>query len=139
MQDSDAVRVNAAHAEETIVPVIEEELTVTKRQVRTGGFRVHKIVKEHEEVVDVPLLREHVDIRRVTIGRDVDGPLPIRQEGETTIIPVVEEIIVIEKRMRLKEEIHITRRTTTEHTKEKVVLQREEAIIERLNAQDLDP
>ncbi len=124
-----------AQTEETMVPVIAEELIVTKRQVPTGGIRVHKIVREHEEVVAMPLLKDHVDIRRVVINRDVDGPIPIRHEGETMIVPVVEEVIVVEKRMRLKEELHITRRTTEEHSEQTVTLQREEAVIERLDAE----
>lgn len=115
------------------MPVIAEELMIEKRRVPTGGIRVHKLVQEHEETVAMLLAREHVDIRRVTIGRDVDSPMPIRYEGETTIIPVVEEVIVVQKRLRLKEEFHITRLRTEEHTTEKVILQREEAIVERLD------
>jgi uncharacterized protein (TIGR02271 family) len=125
----------AAHIEETVVPVIAEELIVGKRAVPTGGIRVNKVVREHEEVVAMPLIKDHVDIRRVVVNRDVDGPMPVRHEGETTIIPIVEEVIVVEKRMRLKEELHITRRTTEEHAEQRVTLQREEAVIERFDAE----
>lgn len=125
----------AAQTEETVIPVIAEELIVRKRQVPTGGIRVHKIVHEHDEVVAVPLLKDRVDIRRVVINRDVDGPIPIRHDGETTIVPVVEEVLVIEKRLRLKEELHITRHTTEELSEERVTLQHEEAVIERLDPQ----
>ena len=125
----------AAHIEEIRVPVIAEELVVEKHKVPTGGVRVHKIVQQHDEVIAMPLLKEHVDIRRVIVDRDVPGPMPIRYEGDVTIIPVVEEVIVVEKRMRLKEEFHITRRRTEEHTEQTVTLQRETAVVERLDAQ----
>lgn len=132
MQDTKTIPVT--QAEEIVIPVIAEELIVDKREVATGGVRVHKFVQEHEEVVSMPLLQEHVDVRRVIIGRDVDGPMPIRYEGQTTIIPLVEEVFVVEKRMRLKEEIHITRTMREETTQHRVVLQREEAKVERLDA-----
>lgn len=128
------ISARSAPEEETVIPVVAEELVVDKRQVTKGGVRVHKLVHEHEEVVDMPLIRDHVDIRRVLVGRDVDGPMPIRREGETIIIPVVEEVLVVEKRLRLKEELHLTRKTTREHFEEKVTLQREEAIVERVDA-----
>lgn len=125
----------SASSEETVIPVIAEELLVDKRQVPTGGIRVHKLVREHEELVDLSLAKDQVDIRRVVVGRDVDGPLPVRREGETIIIPVVEEVLVVEKRLRLKEELHITRKTTKEPFQEKVTLRHEEAVIERVDAE----
>ncbi|MGI8746235.1 MAG: DUF2382 domain-containing protein [Bryobacteraceae bacterium] len=133
MQDSKATKF--MDPEEVVVPVVAEDLVIEKRQVATGGFRVHKLVQEHDEIIAMPLLKEHVDIRRVIVDRDVDGPMPIRQKGDVTIIPVVEEVIVVEKRMRLKEEFHITRRTTQEHAEQTVTLQRETAVVERLDAE----
>lgn len=126
---------STANSDETVIPVIAEHLIVEKRKVPTGGVRVHKIVHEHQEVVSMPLSRDHVDIRRVLIGRDVEAPLPVRTEGDTTIIPVVEEVLVVEKRLRLTEEFHITRRRTEEHNEQKITLQREEAVVERLDAE----
>jgi len=125
---------HVAAGRDAVVPVIAEELDVDKRQVRTGGVRVHKLIHAHDEVVSMPLTRDHVDVRRVVIGRDVDAPLPIRREGDTLIVPVVEEVLIVEKRWRLKEELHVTRRTITEQHEETVTLQREEAVIQRLDA-----
>lgn len=121
--------------QETIVPVLAEELVVDKRAVPTGGVRVHKQIQQHDELVDMPLIKEHVDIQRVVINREVEAPLPVRYEGDTTIIPLVEEVLVVEKRLRLKEEIRITRHRTEERYQERVVLQREQAEIERVDAQ----
>jgi uncharacterized protein (TIGR02271 family) len=119
--------------EEAVVPVLAEELVVGKQPYVTGGVRVHRRVHEHEEIVSMPLLKEHVDVRRVVVDREVDGPLPVRQEGDTTVVPIVEEVLVYSKRYVLKEEIHITRTVVQEQHEEKVVLHRQEAEVERLD------
>jgi hypothetical protein len=49
-------------------------------------------------------------IERVAVGRVLDGPVTQRQEGDTLILPVIEEVLVCEKRMVLKEEVRITRK-----------------------------
>jgi len=115
-----------------VVPVIAEELQVQKRQIETGGVRVRKVVHEREQVVDVPLESEELRVERVPIGRFVDGPLDVRTEGDTTIIPVVEEVAVVERRWRLKEELHVTRSRRTRSEPLPVTLRHEEAVIERL-------
>ena len=38
------------------------------------------------------------------IGRPVDAVPPVREEGDTTVMSVVEEIVVVEHRLILKEE-----------------------------------
>jgi len=126
---------NSKGVEETVIPVVTEELQVDKERVPTGGIRVQKLVREHEELVDMMLAKDEVDIRRVVIGRDVDGPIPVRREGETIVIPVVEEVLVVEKRFRLKEELHINRRTHKEPHRETVTLKSEEAVVERVDAE----
>lgn len=117
-----------------VVPVIVEELEVGKRKVETGRVRITKNVREREEVVDEPLLREEVDIQRVIIHKLVDGPIPIRSEGDTTIIPVLEEVLVVEKRLMLKEELHIIKRQFETHDPQRVTLRGEEVTVERINA-----
>lgn len=115
------------------VPVVQEELRVGVRTVDTGGVRIHKTVHEHPHQIDQALLRDAVDVKRVVIDKIValsDAPQS-RQEGATLIIPVVEEVLVVEKRLRIKEEIHITRNQRTEQHSETVVLRSEEVTVER--------
>jgi uncharacterized protein (TIGR02271 family) len=119
--------------QQTVVPVVEEQLVIDKRQVDTGRVRVHKKIDKRQETVDLPLTRERVDVRRVVIDREVNDFLPIRREGDTTIIPVVEELLVVEKKLRLKEEIHIIRRREEERHIEEVTLEAERAEIERID------
>lgn len=57
-----------------------------------------------------PLFRENCDIKRVPMKRLLDKPAEPRQEGDTLIVPLMEEVLVLEKRLLLREELHITRR-----------------------------
>jgi uncharacterized protein (TIGR02271 family) len=116
-----------------VVPVVEEALTVHATPVETGRVRIRKIVHEHEEIVDPPLWRDEVVIERVPINRIVEGPISTRSEGETLIIPLLEEVLVVEKRLLLKEEVHITTRRAETHLPQRVTLRREEAAVERIN------
>jgi uncharacterized protein (TIGR02271 family) len=96
----------------TVFPVIEEELVVGKKTVKTGAVRVHKRVQERTEHVEMSLLRETVEVRCVVVNQVITTAPQIRTEGDITIIPVVEEEIVVTKRLVLKEELHLTRRRT---------------------------
>ncbi len=98
-----------------VIPVVEERAVILKRKKLTGGLRVRTIVRESEEVIDEPLTTDNVEVERVSVGRWVEAPVPVRQEGETTIITLLEEVVVVEKRLRATEEVRITRRRTTRH------------------------
>jgi uncharacterized protein (TIGR02271 family) len=116
------------------VPVVEEELVADTRQVKTGSVRVQKHVTRQVRQIDTPLLRETVEVRRVEVNRVVDSPPPVRREGETIIVPVVEEELIVTKRLVLKEEIHLVKRRTRDKTTQEVELNRETAEIQRLDA-----
>jgi uncharacterized protein (TIGR02271 family) len=113
------------------IPLAEEKLRVDKRVRETGRVRLTKHVDVREEVVDEPLFREKVEVERVPVDRYVDEPVPTRTEGETTIIPVMEEVLVVEKRLRLKEELHVTRRRTEHRDPQRVTLRSERVEVER--------
>jgi uncharacterized protein (TIGR02271 family) len=92
------------------VPVVAEKIRVEKRSVETGKVVVLVEPAMEEQLVDVPLTEETVDVRRVPVNRFIDGPVPVREEGDVTVVPVYEEVLVVEKRLMLKEEVHIHRR-----------------------------
>jgi uncharacterized protein (TIGR02271 family) len=124
--------------EPVIVPLVEEQFHVDKRVVETGVVRVHTQVNEREEVIDEPLLEEHIDVERVPVNRPIDGPVSVRQEGDTTIVPVVREVLVVQKQLVLVEEIRLTRRVTEARRPQRVTLRGEEAHIERLSRDEAD-
>jgi uncharacterized protein (TIGR02271 family) len=114
-----------------VVPVVEEELRVGKRVVETGRVRVSKHVSEREELVDEPLVREEYDVERVPVNVYVDEPVGPRQEGDTLVVPVLEEVLVVEKRLLVREELRITRRQTEGRETRSVTLLSEEISVER--------
>jgi uncharacterized protein (TIGR02271 family) len=130
--------VSAQHADDPLVlPVIAEHVVVEKQTQITGRVRISKSVQEREEVVDQPLLRQTVQVERVPINRVVDGAIPVRYEGDTTIISVLEEVLVVEKRLMLKEELHITQRQEQIHQPQRMVLRSEDITVERTTPNDL--
>lgn len=118
------------------VPVIDEELEIDRAVVeKDQGVRVRKTVSEREEVVDEPLILDEVVIERVAINELVTGAtLPTtRREGETLIVPVLEQVLVIEKRTMLKEEVRIERRRREVRKPRKVALRREHVSADRFD------
>jgi uncharacterized protein (TIGR02271 family) len=116
--------------EEKVVPVIEETAVAYKERVVTDRVRLHKRVQATREVLDIPVQTESLEVERVPVGRWIEAPAGIRQEGDTTIYPVVEEVLVVEKRLRLVEEVRVTRRRATRQVREEVSLRREEILVE---------
>ena len=117
---------------DTMVPLFVEELSIDRRSAEVGRVRVHVHTTERDALVDELLGSERVEIERVAIGRVVDAAPPIREEGDTTVIPVMEEVIVTERRLVLKEEIRLRRvRTTTSH-RETHTVREQRAEIERV-------
>jgi uncharacterized protein (TIGR02271 family) len=115
-----------------VVPIVAEQLEVQKRMVEAGGVRIRKTVSEREEIVDEPLVREEVQVRRVPVNKVVDGPVPVRHVGDTMIVSLLEEVLVVEKRLMLKEELHITKEQVESYRPQRVRLRTEEAVIERV-------
>ena len=108
------------------VPIVSEQIVVDKRLREAGKVVVHVEPREREEVIHLPLEEEQIDVQRVPVNRFVDGPVAVREEGDVTIVPVLEEVLVVEKRLMVREEVRITRRkVTTRHT-QRVTLRSEE-------------
>lgn len=118
-------------ADEEVVPVVEETAVVHKERVVTETVRLRKRVHEDEEVLDIPVQVEAIEVERVPVGRWIDAPADVRHEGDTTVYPVVEEVLVTEKRLRLVEEVRVTRRRATHRVEKRVGLRREELVVER--------
>jgi stress response protein YsnF len=114
-----------------IIPVVEERAVVLKRKKVTGGVRVRTVVREDKKLIDEPLAVEEVVVERMPVDQWIEAPVPIRQEGDTTVITLHEEVVVVEKRLKATEEIRITRQRSTRRAVERVTLRREEAVVEQ--------
>jgi len=124
-----------ANRRERTVPVIEEELVTGTRAVKTGSVRVRKEVEQVRKTVELPAVQDVVEVTRKAVNKVVTSRPEIREEGDLVIVPVVQEEIVVRKRLVVKEEIHIRRRHTEEQVTQDVMVGNEVATIERLDAQ----
>jgi uncharacterized protein (TIGR02271 family) len=129
----DALASVARTVSEEVIPLAEETATVGKRQVVTGRVRMQTVTDTVEELAHADLQQETVEVTRVPIDRIVETTPEVRTEGELTIVPVVEEVLVVEKRLVLKEELHIRRRATTEAVEVPVTLRKQRAVVERID------
>ena len=119
-------------AGETVIPLLAEEIAVSKQVVETGRVQVARVTHEREQLIDELLTHETVEIDRTPIGRQVNAMPAIREEGDTVVIPIVEEVLVIERRLLLKEEVRVRRVRSTERHQESVTLRHHEAVVTRL-------
>lgn len=128
---SDAVR----DARGLVIPVVEERLEVSRERVETGKVRISKTVEAREEVVDDPLSRETVRVEHVPINQVVTGGIPqVRQEGNLTVIPILEERVVTRTELVLVEEVRIHRDRSTYHDPQRITLRKEVVAVERFGA-----
>ena len=116
---------------EEILPLVEESLAVSKRTVETGTVRVRTVVQEREEIARADLFRHAVSIERVPVNREVDSVPAPWEEGDLLVIPIVEEVVVVEKRLILREEIRVQRKREVESIAQPVRLRSMDAVIER--------
>ena len=119
--------------------LVAEELSVAKETRETGRVRISTHTKEREALIDEDLARERVEIETIPIGRRIDEVPEVFQEGDTTIIPVVEERLVVERQLVLKVEIRVKRVRATERYQEKVALRHQEAVITRYRQDAITP
>lgn len=118
-------------ADAATIPVVEEQLKVGKIWEETGKVVVHKTVHERRELVDQTLLSETVRVERVPVGRIVERAEAPRQEGDALIVPLYEEVLVVEKRLLLREELHIIQQREERREPREYTLRSEEVEIER--------
>jgi len=114
-----------------VIPVLVEEHDIQKRIVETGKVSITKRVHEREVMVDEPLVCEEVEVTRVPVQRVVDGPIPVRDEQGIMVISILEEVLVVEKRLMLKEEVHIRKHRVETRQPQQVTLRSEEVSVER--------
>ena len=114
--------------------LLAEELAVDKQTVETGRVRVNKHTQTREVAIDEDLLTESAEIETIPIGRRIFEMPMVRHEGETTIVPIVEEVLHTERRLFLKEEVRITRKKTADQFHDRVTLRYQEAVVTRVQS-----
>jgi uncharacterized protein (TIGR02271 family) len=113
------------------VPLVEEQLSVAKREVETDRVRVRTVVDAEEVLVEETLSTGHVDITRIATDREVAAAPAPYEDGDALVISVVEERLVVKKRLFVVEELRVTRSSLDEAVSIPVALRRMRAVIER--------
>ena len=113
------------------VPLLAETAVIDKETITTGTVRVSTRVEERQELVRAALQHTDVVIERVEVGRAVQVAPEVRMDGDVLIYPIVEEVLVVEKRLVLKEELRISRRSYVEDVEREITLRSEHADVER--------
>lgn len=128
-----------ASGQPLVIPVIEERIIVDKKVIESGRVRISKKVSEEEETIDVPVMQEEVNVERVPVHQFVDIIPQIRYDGDIMIVPVIREVVVVEKRIELVEELRITKHQTHTQVSQQVTVRKEEVTVERLSSEDINP
>lgn len=115
--------------DETVIPLFCEHVAIEKRRRVTRRVQVSTITRRFEEQVECDLAHQEVQVERVPIGQFVAEAPAVREEGDSVIIPVVEEVLVVERRLLLKEEIRVHRIKTVERHHENVSVRRQEGVV----------
>jgi uncharacterized protein (TIGR02271 family) len=123
---------NESDRPESSIPLVEEHVSVDKRVVETGRVRIRSVIDEKLVRVSEELERDDVTIERVAMNREVTEPPQSREENGVLIVPILEEVVVVEKRLMLKEELHIRRNPKRERVEESVRLRKMRAKVERI-------
>lgn len=121
------------------VPIVEEEIRLHTREVVTGRIRVTLATDTIDEIVRQELKGERVEVERRPMDQLIEPgaePPQTRVEGNVTVIPILEEILIVEKRLRIKEEVRIIRHTETEVAEIPVALRKSRAIVSRSDGTD---
>ena len=89
-------------------------------------------VEERDEIAEIELRQDEVTVEHIPRGMPVETTPIMREEDGVLIVPVVEEQLMLTKRLILQEEVRITRRSRTETVREPMRLRSEQVDIERL-------
>lgn len=121
---------------ETVIPLYRETLSLGKRQVERGRVRVDVRVEERERTFEQVLERHDVEVEHLPINRVVESVPETRQEGDVLIIPIVEEEVVLVRRLVLREELHVRRQATRRTEQFTATLRSERAEVTRDGVRD---
>lgn len=113
--------------------ILAEALDIQKRIKLTGVVRLEKTVRNSDAVGDEILTSNSITVERRAVNKYLDEAVTIRQEGNTTIIPVMEEIVIVSKQLVLKEEIRITNHRQQSLHHETIPLRAEEVQVTRID------
>jgi stress response protein YsnF len=118
---------------------IQERLSVERVLHEVDRARVSVRTGTTEETITEPAWREAVEVRRVPVNEVVDHVEEVRTDGNETVIPVYEEVVVVERRLVLRERLHLTLRREETNIPQRVVLRHQFVEVDRVPVQGPPP
>lgn len=122
------------------IPLAAERLRVDKQAVNLGEFIINKRVEEVEEVHHIPITHDELDIQRVPMNNlPLSAPLQPRTENGVLIVPVMQEVLVVQRQLVLIEELHVAKRYVTETQEIRDTVRRERVEVDNQVAATPEP
>lgn len=133
-RDTDVNRVDTTvrrDSDQVAIPVVEENIDITKREVESGGVRVRTETIQEPVNEQVTLREEHVNVERRPVDRPVsdadlnalhDGTIEVTTRAEEAVVRkdarVVEEVVINKDVQERVETVQDTVRRTDVHVEE---------------------
>ena len=123
-------------SESESIPIIEENLDISKRTEETGGAHIHKSIEEHDVEENVRLREEHVDVNRTPVDRKAtDKDLDTFEEG-TKDFTETREVPIVNKEARVVEEVEINKTVSEDEETIRDTVRRTEVDTENIDSDD---
>ena len=132
--ESTDTKTYAGAQREQVIPLVEEQAVMGKKTVTTGTVRLQRGTETFTDSVSLPVTRVGWEIERIPIGQLYSERPEIRQDGEETVYPLVEERLVATREYFLIEEVRVRRVATTTERTATVDLKRDVLTVEREGA-----
>lgn len=116
------------------IPVIEQRVTVDVRPAPEKTLRARRKIVTESRVVEVPVWQERIEVERVPVDQVVTEAPSAHYEGDVLVIPCVEEIPVVEIRLRVREELRVRVVRERHVHRETVTLRRHDIEIETITS-----
>jgi Domain of unknown function (DUF2382) len=116
---------------EEIIPVIQEDVVIGTERATTGTVRVRTVIHQDEHAIDEPVTMTDVEVKRVPVDLWTDEPIADRVEGDTRIISVHREEVIVQRRLHVVEEVHVTLRKREERHREIVRTRQTKVVVDR--------
>lgn len=123
------------------VRALEEVVEVTPRVVETGYVSIQKKIDEYLDEQTVRLRQNEVQVERVPVDEIIAEYIEPYMEGDIYVVPVIEEEIIVQRRLRLKEELRVHRSVVERDETVRTPFRRERVVVteHRHGAPDDDP
>jgi uncharacterized protein (TIGR02271 family) len=119
--------------EEAVLPVVEEQIQIGKRQVQGGGARIHTVVTERPVEEQVRLREERVNVERRPVDRPVTDADRLFKE-QTFEVTETREEAVVSKQARVIEEVVIGKQASERTETVRDTVRRQDVEVDNVDA-----